>query len=220
MEKNYWLNRWETGNIRFNQTTPHRFLIKYFKDLDLRAREKVFVPLCGKSVDMTWLLQQNQQVIGVEISPIAISDFPQENNLDATSQQDEFFQIYLNASCMLYQGDLFNLTSRQLADIKAIYDRGCITALPPKTLRNQYIDWLKNIISSKSQILLVVFEHGAPKIVEPPFSTTCEEVHSHFKSHFSIDQLERESIAEIQPHWAARGVCDLYECAYLLKKYK
>ncbi len=220
MDKKYWLNRWEVGNIPFNQLTPHRFLIKHFKTLDLQSQEKVFVPLCGKSVDMTWLMQQNQRVIGVEISPIAISDFLKENKLDITQLKDNSFQIYQNASCTLYHGDLFDLTSQHLSEIKAVYDRGSLTALPPKTLRSQYINWLKTVIPLNSKMLLIVFEHGAPDVAEPPFSTPYEDVKLFFNSHFSVTQLEKEFITEIPSHWVARKIHDLYECAYLLKKIK
>lgn len=220
MNKTYWLNRWETGNIRFNQPTPHRFLIKHYQSLGLHPHEQVFVPLCGKSIDMIWIMAQDQRVIGVEISPIAILDFLKENKLDAVEFKDGAFQVYQNASFTLYNGDLFNLTAKHLSEIKAVYDRGSLTAMPPNTLRSQYVDWVKNTIPENCKILLVVLEHGAPDVMEPPFSTTLEEVNLCFANQFSVTQLEREYIAEIPAHWEARGVHDLYECAYLLQKNK
>jgi thiopurine S-methyltransferase len=218
MDKTYWLNRWEAGDIHFNQPTPHRFLTKHFKTLDLQPQEQVFVPLCGKSIDMTWLMQQKQRVIGVEISPIAIADFLKENNMDTIQRAEGPFQLYQNASCTLYNGDLFHLSSKHLAEIKAVYDRGCLTAFPPQTLRNQYIDWIKATIPLHCKILLVVLQHGATNIQSPPFSTSFEEVNLCFNSHFSVTQLEKEFITEIPPHWAEKGLHDVYECAYLLQK--
>ncbi len=220
MDKEYWLDRWEVGEIRFNQPTPHRFLVKHFKALGLQSQEKIFVPLCGKSVDMAWLMQQKQRVIGVEISPIAIADFLKENKLNTMQFKESSFQIYQNKSCALYNGDLFDLTPKHLLDIKAIYDRGSLTALPPKTLRTQYVDWLKTTVPVNSKILLIVFEHGAPDVVKPPFSTPQADVNLCFNSHFSATQLEKEYMAEIPSHWIERGVYDLYECAYLLEKTK
>ena len=218
MEKTYWLNRWKAGKTQFNQPTPHRFLIKHFKTLSLQPQEQVFVPLCGKSIDMTWLMQQNQQVIGVEISPLAIADFLKENKLHTTSFGEGLFQVHQNASCTLYNGDIFNLTSQQLSEIKAVYDRGCLTALPPKTLRGQYVDWLKATIPLNTKILLIVIQHGASEINEPPFSTSFEEVNLCFNNDFSVTQLEKEFITELPPHWAERGVYEAYECVYLLQK--
>ena len=41
----------------------------------------VFVPLCGKSLDMVWLLEQGFSVTGCEISELAVQQFFTENSI-------------------------------------------------------------------------------------------------------------------------------------------
>ena len=41
----------------------------------------VFVPLCGKTLDMVWLCQQGHTVVGCELSEIAALDFFKENSI-------------------------------------------------------------------------------------------------------------------------------------------
>ena len=41
----------------------------------------VFVPLCGKTLDMVWLSEQGFNVVGCEISEVAAQQFFNENNI-------------------------------------------------------------------------------------------------------------------------------------------
>jgi thiopurine S-methyltransferase len=59
-----------------------KYLQKYWGKLNLPKKSKVFVPLCGKSSDMLWLLAQGYEVVGVELSPLAAQGFFAENQLE------------------------------------------------------------------------------------------------------------------------------------------
>ena len=76
-----WLGMWEAGRTNFHQTEPHHILVRY-KDLLLgNGADKplrVFVPLCGKTVDLPWLAQQSNtvaEVIGNEAAEMAVAQF-------------------------------------------------------------------------------------------------------------------------------------------------
>ena len=73
MQKEFWHEKWQSNQIGFNQPKPNQLLLQYFDTLNLRPGNKVFVPLCGKSIDMVWLASQGYEVLGVELSPIACS---------------------------------------------------------------------------------------------------------------------------------------------------
>ena len=51
MEKDYWLERWEQEEIGFHQSDINPYLCRYWQELRLTQGSKVFVPLCGKSLD-------------------------------------------------------------------------------------------------------------------------------------------------------------------------
>ncbi|WP_261863761.1 hypothetical protein [Psychrobacter sp. JCM 18900] len=50
-------------------------LIEYFNRLNLTAGSRIFVPLCGKSIDMVWLATQGYDVVGVELVETAVQEF-------------------------------------------------------------------------------------------------------------------------------------------------
>ncbi len=54
-----WKHAWEVGCFTLQEENPNVFLTKYINMLTLgRPSVSVFVPLCGKSVDMRWLYDQ------------------------------------------------------------------------------------------------------------------------------------------------------------------
>ena len=75
MEAAYWHNRWDNGLVGFHMEDVNPYLQKYWPALDIQPGQKVFVPLCGKSIDMLWLAGQGYAVVGVEIRPVAIETF-------------------------------------------------------------------------------------------------------------------------------------------------
>src|SRR3546814_12861307 len=56
-------------------------LEKHWPSLGLATGSRVFVPLCGKSLDMAWLAARGHRVLGVELSPLAVGQFFDENGL-------------------------------------------------------------------------------------------------------------------------------------------
>ncbi len=217
MNKAYWLNRWRVGDIRFNESFPHRFLLKYASLFAPGGTGCVLVPFCGASIDMSWLIGQGNSVLGIEVSPIAIGKFFSDHKMPFSFFQQNTLSLYQFEKCSIIEADLFTVSKRQLPTISACYDRGGFTALPPETLRRQYVSWIKMNLSEARHILLVTFEHGNHAAVEPPFSVNTDELIGYFGDDFHVSCLERETIPEVKPHWRERGVFDLYECAHLLE---
>ena len=54
MSDSFWLEKWEKGDTKFDQTEVNPYLIRH-KEIfgDLKGK-KIFVPLCGKSIDLLW----------------------------------------------------------------------------------------------------------------------------------------------------------------------
>src|SRR5579863_339894 len=72
VEANFWHQRWERNEIAFHQRGANPFLIKYFNMLSLSKGSRVFVPLCGKTLDIHWLLSKGYRVAGSELSEVAV----------------------------------------------------------------------------------------------------------------------------------------------------
>lgn len=137
MDRDYWLERWKKNEIGFHRSEINPYLVTYFRELNLRPGDHIFVPLCGKSLDMLWLLQQGYKVTGVELSTIACQNFFTENNLTYKLHKvDNFQQYFHNDQLQILCGDFFDLEPEKLM-VNAIYDRAALIALPP-SLRERY----------------------------------------------------------------------------------
>ncbi|HEX5661999.1 MAG TPA: thiopurine S-methyltransferase, partial [Xanthomonadaceae bacterium] len=72
MDPDFWRQRWRDGQIGFHQQQATPLLEQYWDAIDAPAGSCVFVPLCGKSLDMPWLAARGHRVLGVELSQQAV----------------------------------------------------------------------------------------------------------------------------------------------------
>ena len=82
MEANFWLERWQRNEIGFHEAKVHPLLREHWSTvttLHVDQPHSVFVPLCGKSLDMIRLIEQGLYVYGVELSPVGVEAFFHEN---------------------------------------------------------------------------------------------------------------------------------------------
>ena len=79
MEPAFWHARWQENRIGFHLPEANPLLIRYWPVMQVAPGSNILVPLCGKSLDMLWLLDQGYRVTGVEISRIAVEAFFAEN---------------------------------------------------------------------------------------------------------------------------------------------
>lgn len=73
MDTDFWLQRWQDGQTGFHQDEVMPLLQKHWPALQLPKAARVLVPLCGKTLDMHWLAAQGHRVLGVEVSPLAVT---------------------------------------------------------------------------------------------------------------------------------------------------
>ena len=72
MEASFWHAKWEKGEIAFHQDDVNPLLLDHFGALSLPSDSYVFVPLCGKTRDIRWLLESGYRVAGAELSRVAV----------------------------------------------------------------------------------------------------------------------------------------------------
>ena len=109
MNNKYWLDRWERADIGFHQNDINPYLREYWQALALDSDCQVLVPMCGKSRDMLWLREQGHQVLGVELSRVAVQTFFSENNLSPQCIDQHPFSRWEVDGILLIFGDLFDL---------------------------------------------------------------------------------------------------------------
>jgi len=132
MEPQFWQNRWRNGQIGFHQSSVDRNLRRHWPELSLGNGHHVFVPLCGKSLDLLWLRDQGHAVLGVELSARALEDFCRENGVPARRRTQGDFDVYEAENLELYRGDFFKLTPSLLGAVDAVYDRAALISWAPE----------------------------------------------------------------------------------------
>ena len=218
MEHEFWQERWRTRQIGFHQSGPHPFLERWWPTLEVPAGARVYVPLCGKSLDMVWLAVRGHAVVGSELSAIAIEEFFGEQQRAAVDVRPHGpFQRHAAGAYELLQGDVFELTTPLLGPVQAAYDRAALVALPPE-LRVNYALQFAELVPAGSRTLLIGFEYAQHRKPGPPFSVERDEVERLYRDAFEIRELERVDIIGSSPKFAAAGVDALYEVAYALTR--
>ncbi|MFT5194215.1 MAG: thiopurine S-methyltransferase [Cellvibrionaceae bacterium] len=217
MHSEFWLNVWENGNLNFHNSKTNPFLMKFWPKLGLKQSDSAFVPLCGKTLDMVWLAEQGHQVIGVELSRLAAEAFFDENNIEADISEAGAFTSWRAEGIDLLVGDFFNLTAEHLHDVRGIFDRAAMVALP-EAVRNDYAQHLANVLPAGAKILLISFEYDQAKMSGPPYSVPYSEIKRIFESRFTVEKLDQRDLIEKAPGMQRSGLTSFEQHIYLLSK--
>ena len=131
MDSAFWHQRWQEGRTGFHQDRPTPLLLQHWPSLGLAPGSQVFVPLAGKSLDLAWLAAQGHRVLGVELSPLAVTQFFDGQGLVPEVHGSRHGRHYRAGDIELICGDAFALDADVLAGCAAVYDRAALIALPP-----------------------------------------------------------------------------------------
>ena len=213
MDPQHWHDRWTNNQIGFHQASVNAHLSEFWPNA-MQAGGKVFAPLCGKSVDLLWLRDQGYQVVGIELSPIAVRDFFTENQLTATQSMHDGLECWSSEGIEIYVGDFFNLTPAHLSDVTAVFDRASLIALPPN-MRKDYVKHIQSLCVFK-ETFLITLEYPQDEMQGPPFSVLPDEVKLLYADNYRINVLKTfDALAENQ-NFVKRGVSQLNETVYHL----
>lgn len=193
MDASYWHQRWETNEIGFHEHSVNPLLVSYFKALSITKGSCVFVPLCGKTLDISWLLANGYHVKGAELSELAIQQLFMELGLQPEITPIGEVRRYSATGIDVFVGNIFDLTSTMLGPVDAVYDRAALVALP-EGIRNRYAQHVPDITGSAPQ-LLITYEYDQRLMDGPPFSIDAEEVKRHYQDIFELSQLARVDVA-------------------------
>ena len=216
MQPHFWLERWQLGQIGFHQTAVEQQLERLWRELQVTAGS-VFVPLCGKSLDLLWLRDRGLKVTGVEISPVALELLCLEQGIPARRQMGVAFERYTAEELRLFQGDLFDLNKDMLGPVDAVYDRASMISFTPQA-RPRYVEQLAQLTERGTKTLLITLEYPQQQMDGPPFSVSAADVENLYGSHHTIRLLSRRDILGNEPRLRSRGVSELYENCFLLTR--
>jgi len=217
MDRDFWLTRWRDHKIGFHLSQVNPALIEYFPQTGAVAGDKVLVPLCGKSLDMTWLQRQGYQVLGVELSPIAVTEFFSEQGLQPGITRSGSFESSRSGDIEILRGDFLELSTKETGQIAAVYDRAALIALP-REMRAVYFEKLAELMPAGCKSLLISLECPEGEMQGPPFSVTESELKTLCANQFTISLLGERDVLDADPKFRDNGVTALSEKYYLLQR--
>ena len=217
MEIDFWHERWKNGQIGFHQGEINEYLLKHWEKLALAPSSQIFVSMAGKTKDILWLTEQGFQVIANELSEQAVKAFFEENNLSFTVENIGDFDVYRSENIIFYCGDFFKLTSNLMKDVKGVFDRASLVAMP-ETMRKSYQQKMSEILPPAVKTLLVTMEYPQQQMDGPPFSVRETEVNDLFQNEFEINLLEVFDVLKVNPRFISKGLSEMLEKVYSLEK--
>jgi thiopurine S-methyltransferase len=216
MNPEFWHARWERGEIGWHLHEINTHLVRYWPRLQLPPSATIFVPLCGKTLDMLWLAGEGHRVLGVEISEIAVRDLFAQHELSPTITEGGRFRRWQADELTVLCGDFFDLTAADLDSVGALYDRASLIALPPER-RSAYAAHLKSILPASAPGLLITLAYDQREMQGPPFSVHADEVEALYGDRYSTNLLGSIDALAEAPNFRRRGLTALQESVWSLR---
>ncbi len=165
---------------------------------------------------MHWLAAQGHRVLGVEISPLAVTQFFAEAGLRPERRSSALGEHFSAGPIEIILGDAFTLDDATLAGIAGLYDRAALIALPPE-LRQRYRDTVYARLPAGCRALLITLEYPQAEKAGPPFAVGQTEVES-FAPAWRVELAERRDILAQEPGFRAEGVSALSTAVYRMRR--
>ena len=217
MEPSFWHKKWQFQQIGFHQSQVNSFLVKYWPGFGFAENSKVFVPLCGKSLDMFYLAEQSHNVMGCELNSLAVEQFFTDNKLDYHVDNIDEHELFVTEQVSLYQGDIFTLPHQITESIAGFYDRAALIAWP-EVMRQQYVKTLAKLIRANVSGLLITLDYPQDTLNGPPFAVSPDWIDTYLTPYFIVELLECVDVLADNPRFVNKQVPWLNEAAYKLTR--
>jgi thiopurine S-methyltransferase len=217
MEQSFWKTRWDEGQIGFHEQGGNAMLREHWPTLVARqaaprtdAAARVLVPLCGKTVDLTWLAQSGHVVVGVEFVERAAVDYFAELGVTPTRTERGGAVCYAHGAVSIWVADFFAISSELVGSFDFVYDRGALVAVTPEQ-RERYIPHLAQLCKPGAGLFLISFEHDMGS--GPPFSV--DHVADRMLPYFDVERHAAQDVLDAEPRFKERGASYMIEVVWL-----
>lgn len=214
MDLQFWLDRWREGQIGFHREGVHPDLLRWGEDWLGGTDARVLVPLCGKSQDLPWLAARAREVVGVELSELAVQALVQEHHLDAERHPHGPYEAWSAGTLHLWVGDVFALDPARDGRFDRVWDRGALVALDPPR-RARYVARLRELLAPGGEVLLNFFWFDAEGWQGPPHNVPEDEVRALYAG-AEITVLQ-DAEQPLEEKFAARGARSFRERTWRIR---
>ena len=200
-----WISRWEQGKTGFHQAEVNEQLLHHWSGVQAARAGRVLVPLCGKSLDLVWLRERGHEVVGFELSPLAVEQLFAGLSVRPEVSSVESFTVYRGPRLEIWQGDFFEATPALVEPCAAWFDRAAIVALHPH-LRRRYVETVHRLLRPDASALVLTFCYPQDEMSGPPFSVeesalrqACEALFdTHLIDNLDLTDGNRWGLTEVQ----------------------
>lgn len=201
-----WIERWKEGRTNFHLSAVNPQLVRLADRFLAGGPHRVLVPLCGKTLDLAWLVDRGHEVAGAELSEIAVRAIFDDAGQAPVVEGGEP-ALWRAPGLAVFLGDFFALEPGRLAAALGgpptrVWDRAAMIALPPE-LRGRYVDHLRRLAAPGAVVLLDTLTYDAARMPGPPFSVSPDEVRERYAG-ASVELLETADLV-IEDRWKALG---------------
>ncbi len=144
MTPEFWQNKWQKNEIGFHLKSVHPQLKKYLSNMPGGSGIKVFVPLCGKTLDIGFLLENGYDVVANELSELAVEQLFSDLAVTPSIKTWQGGKCYYSERLTIWVGDYFALSQEDLGQVDWVYDRAALIALP-EGIRREYASQMERI---------------------------------------------------------------------------
>lgn len=225
MDADFWHDKWKKQQIGFHLDTVNPWLVSQLplltaplaKDCAEPARipARILVPLCGKTLDIDYLLQQGLQVVGCELSELAVEQLFARLEKVPTISEWSAGKLYQCANLWVFVGDFFALTPTDVGSIDWVYDRAALVALP-KPMRDNYAKHIQ-ALSPTASMLLITLQYDQLQMSGPPFSVIDNEVAECYGKAYDIQTVKQKDLIEQEPRFKQQGLTAFIQTLFVLR---
>ena len=181
MQPSFWHERWASGQIGFHEPAPNPLLTGHFDALDPAPGARLFLPLCGKTLDIDCILSRGFEVTASELSAIAVTALFERLQMTPVVEQHGDLQRWRTPRLAVWVGDHFSLEPDSFGRVDAVYDRAALIAMPPD-MRAAYATQMTRLAGDAPQ-LLVTLEYEQSRLDGPPFSVGEDDLRQLYPAH-------------------------------------
>lgn len=208
-----WLDRWANGRTGWHEEDGNAGLKAHWPSLESTAngRNRVLVPLCGKTPDLLWLAEQGHEVVGIELAEIAVRQLFADYDLAYQVEKGEHLDRYSadDVPLTLYCGNYFQFEDDPF---DALFDRGALVAIPG-AMRAAYIEHTRKLLRADATKMIITLEYDQSITPGPPFSVAEKELTAAWPDLHRV--AEYDDIDNCPPKFLAAGLKEISEVVWL-----
>ncbi|KAL7635689.1 UNVERIFIED_CONTAM: hypothetical protein RMT77_013506 [Armadillidium vulgare] len=215
----YWEKLWSTKVTPFHQREVCPFLLKNSSNLNFASPKRVFIPLCGKALELKWFYDQGFEVVGVDLISIPAEEFFKEHNLTFKIRELPWAKVYESSDerIKIYVADIFSVKPEEVGQFDVIWARADYTTVKIAE-REKYSKLMKQLCKEKFVYFLCTlqFEVLVGRHDTPPRPLSHEETRKLYDDWCKVDLIEEEDGLKYYPEFKTSGINILRQSSFIL----